>query len=124
MTLNTQYSQQYSQIAQYYDLWVTSGYYDYRSMAKSAHDIVGNGRHLLELGVGTGLLVEEYLKLDPNCTFTGIDFAPSMLEIAHRRLGEGRLGKDIKLMEADAVTMALNTTFDAAISNGGGLGYS
>ena len=104
----------YAGMAEYYDLWVTSGYYNYEVMAKAAHDIAGDGSKVLELGVGTGLLVEEYLKLDPTCDFTGVDFAPSMLEIAYQRLP-----KNVRLEEADAVTMDLNDTYDVAISNGG-----
>ncbi|MEO1427497.1 MAG: class I SAM-dependent methyltransferase [Cyanobacteria bacterium J06633_8] len=83
-------------------------------MAKTAHSIVGDGCQILELGVGTGLLVEKYLEIDPTCKFTGVDFAPSMLEIAQQRLGE-----EVELIEADALTMDLNATFDVAISNGG-----
>ena len=105
---------QYTGIAKYYDLWVASGYYDYTIMAKTAHSIVGDGCQILELGLGTGLLVEKYLEIDPTCKFTGIDLAPSMLKIAQKRLKER-----VKLIEADAVTMDLNTTFNAAISNGG-----
>lgn len=105
---------QYKEITDYYDLWVTSGYYEYLSIAKEAHSIVGDSRQILELGVGTGLLVEKYIELDPTCEFTGIDFTASMLEIAKKRLGN-----QAKLIEADAVTMDLNAKFDVAISNGG-----
>lgn len=105
---------EYTNITEYYDLWVTSGYYDFQSLAEEAHSIVGDGRQVLELGVGTGLLAEKYLEIDPTCEFTGVDFTPSMLEI-----GKKRLGNQAKLIEADAVTMNLNATFDVAISNGG-----
>ncbi|NEO22170.1 MULTISPECIES: class I SAM-dependent methyltransferase [unclassified Moorena] len=105
---------QYTEITKYYDLWVTSGYYDYQSLAKEAHSIVGDGRQVLELGVGTGLLAQKYIELDPTCEFTGIDFTASMLEIAKQRLVN-----QVKLIEADAVTMDLNAKFDVAISNGG-----
>lgn len=107
-------SNQYTKITEYYDLWVSSGYYDYQSLASEAHSIVGDGRKLLELGVGTGLLVEKYIEIDPTCEFTGVDFTASMLEIAKKRLPD-----KVKLIEADAVTMDLNATFDVAISNGG-----
>ncbi len=107
-------SNQYTGITEYYDLWVTADYYDYQTLAKEAYSIVGNGRQILELGVGTGLLVEKYLELDPTCEFTGVDFTSSLLEIAKQRLGNG-----VKLIEADAVTMDLNAKFDVAISNGG-----
>ncbi len=66
----------YAGIASYYDLWVTSGYYDYQSLAQEIHSYIGNGHNILELGVGTGLLVEKFLEIDTSCTFTGVDFAP------------------------------------------------
>jgi len=52
-------SNQYTKITEYYELWVESGYYDYQNMASVAQSIVGNGREVLELGVGTGLLAEK-----------------------------------------------------------------
>lgn len=105
---------QYTGITKYYDLLMKSGYYDYQSLAEDAHSIIGNGCQILELGVGTGLLVEKYIELDPSCEFTGVDITPSMLDIAKERLGN-----QAKLIEADAVTMNLNATFNVAISNGG-----
>ena len=105
---------QYTKITEYYDLWVTSGYYDYQLMAQEANQIIGNGAKVLELGVGTGLLAQEYLKIDPSCELTGVDFTASMLEIAASRVGDR-----VELIEADAVDMDLNQKFTAAISNGG-----
>lgn len=105
---------QYTGFTEYYDLWVTSGYYDYQNIAKEVHSILGNSCQIIELGVGTGLLPEEYIQIDPTCEFTGVDFTPSLLKIA-----EKRLKNKVKLIEADVVTMDLNTTFDVAISNGG-----
>ncbi|NEO22439.1 MAG: class I SAM-dependent methyltransferase [Moorea sp. SIO1F2] len=109
---------EYTGITEYYDLLMTSGYYDYQKMAKEVHSIVGDGCELLELGVGTALLAEQYMKIDPTCKFTGIDFTPSMIEIAKRRLGNWA-----KLIEADAITMDLKATFDGAIANGGVWGF-
>lgn len=105
---------QYTGITEYYDLLLTAGYYDYQGLAKEAHSIVGDGRRVLELGSGSGLLAEKYIDIDPTCEFTGIDFTPSMVEIAKQRLGDRA-----KTLEGDAVTMDLNATFDVAISNGG-----
>lgn len=70
---------QYTEITEYYDLWVMSGYYDYQNMAKEAHSIVGNGRQIIELGVGTGLLAQKYIEIDPTCEFMGMDITASML---------------------------------------------
>lgn len=69
---------QYTNITEYYDLWVTSGYYDYQIMAEEVNSIIGNSRNILELGVGTGLLAQKYLEIDPNCEFTGVDFTASI----------------------------------------------
>ncbi len=49
----------YTNITEYYDQLVTSGYYDYRSIASIAHSILDDGRQVIELGVGTGLLAEK-----------------------------------------------------------------
>ena len=76
----------YTGITEYYDLLLTAGYYDYQSLAKEAHSIVGDGRRVLELGAGSGLLAEKYIDIDPTCEFTGIDFTPSMVEVAKQRL--------------------------------------
>ncbi|NEP41575.1 MAG: class I SAM-dependent methyltransferase, partial [Okeania sp. SIO2H7] len=45
---------QYTSITKYYDLWITSGYYDFDRLAKEAYSIVGNNCEVVELGVGTG----------------------------------------------------------------------
>lgn len=105
---------QYTAITKYYDLLMTDGYYEYESLAKEIYSIIGNNRHILELGVGTGLLAEKYMTLNPDCQFTGVDITPSMLEVA-----KNRLGNLVTLIEADAVTMNLEKMFDVAISNGG-----
>ena len=105
---------EYTKITEYYDLCVTSGYYDYESLAREANSIIGDGRQVLELGVGTGLLAEKYIEIDPKSKFTGVDFSSSMLDIAKKRLGD-----KVKLIETDVVTMDLNESFDVAISNGG-----
>ncbi|MBS9772144.1 hypothetical protein [Trichodesmium erythraeum] len=43
-------SNQYTGFTEYYDMWVTSGYYDYQNIAKEIHSCIGNGcqtlRHL------------------------------------------------------------------------------
>lgn len=105
---------QYTNITEYYDLWVTSGYYDYQIMAEAVNQIIGNGRKIIELGVGSGLLAEKYLAIDPSCDFTGVDFTASMLEIAAPRVGD-----HVNLIQADVVNMDLGEKFEVAISNGG-----
>ncbi|MGK7875036.1 MAG: class I SAM-dependent methyltransferase [Xenococcaceae cyanobacterium] len=105
---------QYTSITDYYDLLMTQGYYDYQAMANAVYSLMKDRQKVLELGVGTGLLAEKLLLLAPESEFTGVDFTPSMLDIARKRLGEWG-----KLVEADVVDMDLKDTFDIAVSSGG-----
>ncbi len=69
---------------------------------------------IIEIGVGTGLLLEQLLKIDPQYNLTGMDHTAAMLEIAKERLGDRA-----KLFEADIISMSIPEEFDVAISNGG-----
>lgn len=72
----------YHGIADYYDLLMDGGYYNHESMAKSIQSAIGQRKKLLELGIGTGRLVEELLRLDSSYDLVGIDFSGAMIEIA------------------------------------------
>ena len=104
----------YEEIAKYYDLLMEAGYYDHESLAKAVQSSVGEGKRILELGIGTGRLAEELINLDPTCELTGIDFSPAMVEIARNRLPD-----DVPVIECDVASMDLGRTFDAAVSSGG-----
>ena len=54
-----------------------------------AAEVPGNRSSILDIGSGTGLLSELLLKRYPTASLTLLDMAPSMLEVARRRL-EGR----------------------------------
>ena len=108
----------YTELAEYYDVLMTSGYYDYDAIAKSLFSILRGRKKLLELGVGTGLLAEKYLQYDPACQFTGIDLTASMLAKAKNRLG----GK-AHLVQSDVIAMELDERFEAAFGNGGVWGF-
>lgn len=105
---------EYTGIADYYDLLMTSGYYNHEKVAKEIADIVSREQSIIEIGVGTGLLLEKLLELDPNYKLTGMDHTAAMLEIAQKRLGDR-----VKLFEADILSMSISDRFDVAISNGG-----
>ena len=75
--------------------------------------ILGERNRVIEIGVGTGLFTEKLLALSERA-MTGVDFTPSMLDIARQRLGNR-----VRLLEADVLEMSLGETFDAAISCGG-----
>jgi len=105
---------EYTEIADYYDLFITSGYYDYEKMATAIATLISPTQTILEVGVGTGLLLEKLLKIDSQYNLAGMDHTPAMLKIAKKRLGD-----HVKLFEADIVSMSTSNQFDIAISNGG-----
>jgi SAM-dependent methyltransferase len=105
---------QYTGITDCYDLLMRGGYYDHDTMAGAADAVMGDRKKVLELGVGTGLFAQSLAGRKPDCDIAGVDFTPSMLEIA-----QDRVGADTRLIEADVTSMDLDDTFDAAISSGG-----
>lgn len=105
---------EYTGITDYYDLLMTSGYYNYKAIAREIAAIVPPNKKIIEIGAGTGLLLEKLLEINPQYDLTGMDHTPAMLDIAKKRLGDRA-----KLFEADILVMSIPDRFDVAISNGG-----
>lgn len=105
---------EYTGIAEYYDLLMTSGYYDHEKIAKAIAPLISTNQNIIEIGVGTGLLLEKMLEIDSEYHLTGMDHTKAMLDIAKKRLGDRA-----KLFEADIISMSIPEKFDVAISNGG-----
>ncbi|MGB3642428.1 MAG: class I SAM-dependent methyltransferase [Rivularia sp. (in: cyanobacteria)] len=105
---------EYTAIADYYDLLMTSGYYNYEVIAKAIAALIPTNKSIIEIGVGTGLVLEKLLEIDPQYNLTGFDHTEAMLEIAKKRLGDRA-----KLFKADIVSLPITEKFDVAISNGG-----
>ncbi|MGW7312914.1 class I SAM-dependent DNA methyltransferase [Streptomyces sp. NPDC054854] len=105
----------YADLSRFYDLVMTSGYYDYDAYAQALLARMGSYRDVLELGVGTGLVADRVLDLSPgDLRLTGIDHTDSMLAQARHRLGDrARLGRE------DVLDMSFPAAFDAAYSVGG-----
>lgn len=111
----------YAGLAGHYDRIMTSGYYDYDTYARTLRELVGGRRELLELGTGTGLVVERLLGLADAAgsgarapEITGIDHTGSMLAQARARVGERA-----RFVRQDVLHMELPGAFDAAFSVGG-----
>ncbi len=109
---------EYTDMTEYYDALMTSGYYEYDTIAKSLIAILQGRKKILELGVGTGLVAEKLLHHNPDFQLTGIDFTAAMLVKAKERLGH-----KARLYEQDVTTLALADRFDAAFGNGGVWGF-
>ncbi len=105
---------EYTAIADYYDLLMTSGYYNHEKIAQAIAAMIPTNQKIVEIGVGTGLLLEKLLEIDPEYNLTGIDHTQEMLDIAEKRLGDRA-----KLFKADIVSLPITEQFDVAISNGG-----
>ncbi|MCI5217644.1 MAG: class I SAM-dependent methyltransferase [Candidatus Electrothrix sp. LOE2] len=105
---------EYVEIVDYYDSLLTSGYYDFESLGNTLHDLIGDGKKILDIGVGTGLLTKKMLELD-DYEIVGVDFSPGMLERAQERLADS----DVELVCEDILKFETEEKFDAVVSSGG-----
>ncbi|MEQ9483417.1 class I SAM-dependent DNA methyltransferase [Coleofasciculus sp. F4-SAH-05] len=105
---------QYTKIAEYYDMLMTTGYYNYDAQSNALTQILKSCNSVLELGIGTGLLAEKIIEKLPEIYLVGIDFTESMLVKA-----QNRLKKNVALHAENVLSMNLDKKFDAAFSNGG-----
>ncbi len=104
----------YEGIAEYYDVLMTAGYYDYDEYANALGEVFAHRRRILELGVGTGLVAERLLARYPDVELTGLDNTPAMLEQARARIGD-RMTYALE----DVTKLEMDRTFEAAYSVGG-----
>lgn len=105
----------YTGMSAHYDLIMTSGYYDYGAVVDRLAE-VDRARTVLEIGVGTGLVLERLGTTRPDLDIIGIDITPAMLAIAEQRLAAfPRITTHLQ----DVVTMDLGASFDLAFSYGG-----
>ncbi len=108
----------YTSYSSFYDLAQNkSMYYDYKTAAEKMLKYLPSKGFVLELGVGTGLFLEQLVKIaPPGLQFVGIDHTQEMIDIAIGRLGHF---ENIELLCADACKIQLDHKFDIAVSHGG-----
>ena len=75
---------------------------------------VPRGGHVLDLGVGTGLVALEILRRRPDVELSGIDSSEAALGIARERLG--RFSGRLRLTRGDMVDDMPQGAFDAVIA--------
>ena len=105
----------YTNMSDYYDMIMTSGYYDYNTISDAILQSM-KGHRLLEIGCGTGLILEKILKEESISQATGFDLTESMLDIAERRL---KGFENTALYLQDVTTLDLPGQYDTAFSYGG-----
>ncbi len=103
----------YGGMSPYYDAFVRAQR-DYDAIAAALLELLGDAATVLDVGVGTGLVVEHLLKRRPALDVTGIDVSPGLLAQARARLGDR-----VRLHHADVCALDLGRRFDAAYSRGG-----
>ncbi len=87
---------------------------DYRAIAIKLNELIGDQQDILDVGIGTGLLVEQLLQLRPELRITGVDTSMSLLAQA-----QASLGTQVELHCQDVCDLDLDKMFDFAYSRGG-----
>jgi SAM-dependent methyltransferase len=105
----------YTNMSAYYDAIMTSGYYDYKSIVDNLlqHE---SYQHVLEIGCGTGLILEELANRKHVTSIMGVDLTQSMLEIAQDRL---KGFPNVQLSNQDVTKLALDKQYGLVFSYGG-----
>jgi len=99
----------FSEAAEGYERWATVQRHAARYLLSLLPERVF--RRVLDIGCGTGFLVEELLGKDRALGITGIDFAPGMVEHCRRRWPEQRF------LCADAESFDPHSCFDLILSS-------
>lgn len=106
-------SDQYQKLAQFYDLFVQKNR-NYHEIATELAELIGDARDILDIGIGTGLVVDYLLQIQPAYKITGIDTSQSLLEQADKRLGQS-----VNLYCQNVCELDLGKQFDVVYSRGG-----
>lgn len=105
----------YTNMSDYYDVIMTSGYYDYPQIVDNL--LKGQtGQRVLEIGCGTGLILEELAKRQSQSVIAGIDLTEAMLKIAQERL---KPYANVSLSQQNVCYLDLPQQHDLAFSYGG-----
>lgn len=105
----------YTNMAGYYNLIMTSGYYDYDAIVKNILHFYQRG-NILEIGCGTGLILEKLIQQKKIDKVTGIDLTKSMLDIAYQSLKDF---DNVFLSHQNVITLSLEDKYELAFSYGG-----
>ncbi|MFM9970188.1 MAG: methyltransferase domain-containing protein [Burkholderiales bacterium] len=105
----------YTNMSAYYDTIMTSGYYDYQGIVDDllTHEPFAS---VLEIGCGTGLILEELATRQSRPVMAGMDLTEAMLVIAR-----GRLEKfsNVSLSLQNVINFDLRRQYELAFSYGG-----
>ncbi|MSQ50889.1 MAG: class I SAM-dependent methyltransferase [Betaproteobacteria bacterium] len=105
----------YTNMSGYYDAIMTSGYYDYEGIVDS---LLSHGpfESVLEIGCGTGLILEEIAKRQGAPAMAGMDLTEAMLAIARKRLERF---PNVSLSLQNVIHFEMEKQYELAFSYGG-----
>lgn len=89
---------------------------DYSHVGKALRDLIGDRQTLLEVGVGTGLVVEALLDINPNYEIWGIDNHQPLLDQAKAKFDST---DNVQFHLQDVLNLSLPKKFEVAYSRGG-----
>lgn len=105
----------YKRVVWFYDIW---SWLTESKAAKKVIDLaeIEDGKRILEVACGTGVVFEQIVQRNPNGENIGIDLSPDMLDKARVRL-KTETG-NFELKEGDALNLDFDdNTFDIVINN-------
>ncbi|WP_229801425.1 AMP-binding protein [Tateyamaria omphalii] len=116
--LNHVEGNKYNDYSSFYDLAMNrSGYYDYEGAARHLLKHLPEEGRVLEIGVGTGLLLERLAKIaPPGVKFLGVDHTQEMIDVAQERFKDF---DNVELRCADICDFQADEKFNFAFSHGG-----
>jgi 3-hydroxyisobutyrate dehydrogenase len=114
----------YTNMAKYYDLIMTEGYYDYSGIVDGLVESLPEKEHqtplrIMEIGCGTGLIMKEISTRTSTCSrigsVRGFDLTSEMISLAKENL----LGTFMDVWEQDVCQLCLYNDCDLMFSYGG-----
>ncbi|MCF8356018.1 MAG: methyltransferase domain-containing protein [Melioribacteraceae bacterium] len=105
----------YNNVVWFYNLW---SWLTESKAAKKVIDLaeIEDGKRILEVACGTGVVFEQIVNGNPNGENIGIDLSPDMLNKARNRLK--KVSDNFELREGDALNLDFDdNTFDILINN-------
>lgn len=109
-------SESYDVYSEYYDS-IVSERRDFVAIAKALADLIGDRQRILEIGVGTGLVIEKLIQTRAgHYEIWGIDNSQPLLEQAKSKL---KNFEQVHLYLCDVLDFNLRQAFEAIYSRGG-----